>query len=131
MPVPASPLLLALCRLGQGLGLGGEWGGAILLAIENAPPGKRAWYGMFFAAGRPLGLLLSTGVFLLLSRRLNETEFLVYGSWLPFIASALLVVVGLYIRLRLSETPAFLSAIENNERVRRTLRSVCVRISAP
>src|SRR5450432_4002072 len=63
----AAPLLLALCRFGQGLGLGGEWGGAVLLAIENAPPGKRAWYGMFPQLGAPIGFFLSGGVFLLLS----------------------------------------------------------------
>src|SRR5687767_15861788 len=60
----AAPLLLALCRFGQGLGLGGEWGGAVLLAIENAPPGRRAWYGMFPQLGAPLGFFLSTTVFL-------------------------------------------------------------------
>ena len=64
----AAPLLLALCRFGQGLGLGGEWGGAVLLAIENAPPNKRAWYGMFPQLGAPLGFFLSGGTFLLLSR---------------------------------------------------------------
>ena len=64
----AAPLLLALCRFGQGLGLGGEWGGAVLLAIENAPPGKRAWYGMFPQLGAPIGFFFSGGVFLALSR---------------------------------------------------------------
>ena len=64
----AAPLLLALCRFGQGLGLGGEWGGAVLLATENAPPGKRAWYGMFPQLGAPLGFLMSAGIFLLLDK---------------------------------------------------------------
>src|SRR5918992_1923529 len=64
----AAPLLLALCRFGQGLGLGGEWGGAVLLATENAPPGKRAWYGMFPQLGAPIGFLFSGSTFLLLSR---------------------------------------------------------------
>src|SRR4029078_2544310 len=63
----AAPLLLALCRFGQGLGLGGEWGGAVLLAVENAPPEKRAWYGMFPQLGAPIGFLFSGGIFLLLS----------------------------------------------------------------
>src|ERR1700678_2046919 len=67
----AAPLLLALCRFGQGLGLGGEWGGAVLLAIENAPPNKRAWYGMFPQLGAPIGFLLSSGVFLVLSKQLT------------------------------------------------------------
>jgi MFS family permease len=114
----AAPLLLALCRFGQGLGLGGEWGGAILLATENAPPGKRAWYGMFPQLGAPIGFLCSTGVFLLLSETLTDAEFFSWGWRMPFLASALLVLVGLYVRLRLRETPAFKQAIENNERVR-------------
>src|ERR671926_1407971 len=74
----AAPLLLALCRFGQGLGLGGEWGGAVLLAIENAPPGKRAWYGMFPQLGAPLGFFLSTTVFLVLSDTLGNAAFLRY-----------------------------------------------------
>src|SRR5512141_1932598 len=67
----AAPMLLALCRFGQGLGLGGEWGGAVLLATENAPPGKRAWYGMFPQLGAPIGFLLSGGTFLALSKGLS------------------------------------------------------------
>jgi metabolite-proton symporter len=114
----AAPLLLALCRLGQGLGLGGEWGGAVLLATENAPPGKQAWYGMFPQLGAPLGFLCSTGVFLVLSEYLSDAEFFAWGWRVPFVASALLVLVGLYVRLRLHETPAFQRAIDNNERVR-------------
>ncbi len=113
-----APLLLALCRFGQGLGLGGEWGGAVLLATENAPPGRSAWYGMFPQLGAPVGFLCSTGVFLLLTDRLSESELFAYGWRLPFLGSALLVFVGLYVRLRLTETPAFQRAIENNERVR-------------
>jgi len=114
----AAPLLLALCRLGQGLGLGGEWGGAVLLATENAPPGKRAWYGMFPQLGAPLGFFCSTGVFLWLTDWLTDAQFFAFGWRIPFLASALLVAVGLYVRLKLSETPAFLQALENNERVR-------------
>lgn len=121
----AAPLLLALCRFGQGLGLGGEWGGAVLLATENAPPGKRAWYGMFPQLGAPLGFLCSSGVFLLLSNELTEAQFFAYGWRLPFLASSLLVLVGLYIRSRLTETPAFRRAIDNNERVRLPMRNVC------
>src|SRR5262249_44797514 len=67
----AAPLLLAICRFGQGLGLGGEWGGAVLLAVENAPPGRRAWYGMFPQLGAPIGFLFSGGVFLILSAWLD------------------------------------------------------------
>src|ERR671934_875098 len=71
----AAPLLLAICRFGQGLGLGGEWGGAVLLAIENAPPGRRAWYGMFPQLGAPIGFIFSGGIFLVLSRQLTNEQF--------------------------------------------------------
>ena len=113
-----APVLLAVFRLGQGLGLGGEWGGAVLLAIENAPPGKKALYGMFPQLGAPIGFLCSSGTFLWLTRSLDDTQLLAWGWRVPFLASALLVFVGLYVRLRLTETPAFQQAIEKNERVR-------------
>jgi metabolite-proton symporter len=113
-----APALLAFCRFGQGLGLGGEWGGAVLLAIENAPPDKRAWYGMFPQLGAPIGFLFSGAGFLLLSRTLSDAEFFSFGWRIPFVASALLVVVGLYVRLTITETPVFLEAIERRERVR-------------
>ena len=112
-----APLLLMLCRFGQGLGLGGEWGGAVLLAIENAPPGKRAWYGMFPQLGAPIGLLLSGGTFLLLSDMLTEEQFFDYGWRIPFIASSLLVVVGFYIRLKITETPSFENALVTKKQV--------------
>jgi metabolite-proton symporter len=114
----AAPLLLALFRFGQGLGLGGEWGGAVLLATENAPKGKKAWYGMFPQLGAPIGFLLSSSTFLLLSKNLSDAKFFSYGWRIPFIASALLVVVGLYVRLKISETPDFIKVIEKNERVK-------------
>lgn len=111
-------ILLALCRVGQGVGLGGEWGGAVLLATENAPPGKHAWFGMFPQLGAPLGLFFSIGSFLLISDRLSEAQFFSWGWRLPFLASTLLVGVGLYIRLQLVETPAFKRSIAQGERVR-------------
>ncbi len=114
----AAPLLLMLFRFGQGLGLGGEWGGAVLLAIENAPPGKRAWYGMFPQLGAPIGLLLSGGTFLLLSDTLTEEQFFDYGWRIPFISSAALVVVGFYIRLKITETPSFLASLETKKQVK-------------
>ncbi len=114
----AAPALLALCRFGQGLGLGGEWGGAVLLATENAPPGKRAWYGMFPQLGAPIGFVCSTGVFLVLTRVLSEAEFMQWGWRIPFLASAVLVFIGLWVRLRIEETPDFRKALANNERVR-------------
>ena len=114
----AAPVLLALCRFVQGLGLGGEWGGAVLLAIEKAPPGRRAWYGMFPQLGAPLGFLLSTTVFLALSDRLSNEQFLAFGWRLPFLASAVLVLVGLYVRLTLTETPVFAAALHDRAPVR-------------
>ncbi len=113
-----APLLLALCRFGQGLGLGGEWGGAVLLAIENAPPGRRAWYGMFPQLGAPIGFLFSGGSFIALSAWLSDAEFLSYGWRIPFLSSAALVLVGLYVRLTITETPVFREAARRNERVR-------------
>jgi metabolite-proton symporter len=113
-----APLLLALCRFGQGLGLGGEWGGAVLLATENAPPGKRAWYGMFPQLGAPIGFFLSGGTFLLLTQVLSEAEFFAYGWRIPFLSSALLVIVGMYVRLKLTETPDFARVLARNERVK-------------
>ena len=123
----AAPLLLALCRLGQGLGLGGEWGGAVLLAIENAPPSKRAWFGMFPQLGAPLGFLCSTSIFLVLAEQLTDEQFFAWGWRVPFLASALLVFVGLYVRLKLEETPAFQQAIERDERVRLPMMTVLTR----
>jgi metabolite-proton symporter len=113
----AAPVLLALCRFGQGLGLGGEWGGAVLLAVENAPPGKRAWYGMFPQLGAPLGFICSGGIFLLLSDWLTDEQFFAYGWRIPFLASALLVIVGLYVRLTITETPVFREAVARTGRV--------------
>jgi metabolite-proton symporter len=121
-----APALLALCRFGQGIGLGGEWGGAVLLATENAPPGKEAWYGMFPQLGAPLGFILSTGVFVLLTEFLPEDQFLAWGWRIPFVASALLVFIGLWVRLQLTETPAFAKAIANGERVRMPIVTVLV-----
>ncbi len=114
----AATILLCLCRIGQGIGLGGEWGGAVLLAIENAPENKRAWYGMFPQLGAPIGFIFSTGVFLLLTHNLSDADFFSWGWRIPFVASALLVIVGLYVRLSLEETPAFKEAIESEKRVR-------------
>ena len=126
-----APLLLALCRLGQGLGLGGEWGGAVLLATENAPEGKRAWYGMFPQLGAPIGFILATGSFLLLSNVLSDEQFFAFGWRIPFIASALLVFVGLYIRLKLTETPDFAKAVERHERVAVPFLTVLTRHKLP
>jgi metabolite-proton symporter len=112
-----APLLLALCRFGQGIGLGGEWGGAVLLAVENAPAHRRAIYGMFPQLGAPLGFLLSSATFLLLSRWMTDAQFFAWGWRLPFLASAVLVLLGLYVRLTISETPVFAAALRRAEQV--------------
>ncbi|OGT24386.1 MAG: MFS transporter, partial [Gallionellales bacterium RIFOXYB12_FULL_54_9] len=106
-----APVLLCLLRFGQGIGLGGEWGGAALLAAEYAPKGRRGWFGMFPQLGPPVGFLLAVGSFLLLSSVLDEEQFRAWGWRIPFLASAVLVVIGLYIRLKLSETPVFAKAL--------------------
>jgi MFS family permease len=107
----AAPVLLCLLRFGQGFGLGGEWGGAALLAVENAPPGWSARYGMFPQLGAPVGYIAANGLFLGLSLWLTPAEFQAWGWRLPFLASVLLVSLGLWVRLKLTETPAFAAAL--------------------
>lgn len=106
-----APLLLCVLRFGQGIGLGGEWGGAALLATEHAPKGKRGWFGMFPQLGPSVGFLLATLSFLGLSVFLSDAQFKAWGWRFPFILSALLVGVGLYVRFKLTETPAFAKAL--------------------
>ena len=105
-----APALLCLLRFGQGLGLGGEWGGASLLAVENAPRGWENRYGSFPPMGAPVGFLASNGLFLLLGLWLSNAEFLDWGWRIPFLLSAVLVGLGLWVRLKIGETPAFESA---------------------
>jgi len=107
-----APLVLVLCRFCQGLGLGGEWGGAALLATENAPAGKRAIWGTFPQLGAPIGFILANLVFIGLSQALTEAQFTSWGWRVPFLASSVLVIVGLWVRLRLIETPAFTKVVE-------------------
>jgi MFS family permease len=102
-----APLLLCILRFGQGFGLGGEWGGAALLAVENAPPGWRGRFGIFPQLGAPVGFLLANGIFLVLGIALTPEQFQSWGWRIPFLLSAILVIVGLWVRLRISETPAF------------------------
>jgi metabolite-proton symporter len=111
-----APLALAALRFLQGVGLGGEWGGAALIAVENAPHGKRAWYGMFPQLGPPIGFLIATGLFLLLLVGFGEAAFVDWAWRVPFLLSAVLVAIGLYVRVSLEETPAF-KALEQDRRV--------------
>jgi MFS family permease len=110
-----APLALAALRFLQGVGLGGEWGGAALIAVENAPQGKRAWYGMFPQLGPPIGFLIATALFLLLLVGFGEAAFVAWAWRVPFLLSAALVAIGLYVRVSLAETPAF-QALEENKR---------------
>ena len=113
-----APLLLALARFGQGLGLGGEWGGAALLATENAPAGKRALYGSFPQLGAPIGFFFANGTFLLLSWILTDEQFMSWGWRVPFVFSAVLVLIGLYVRVSLHETPVFAKIAKANKQVK-------------
>ena len=110
-----APALLCLLRFGQGFGLGGEWGGAALLAVENAPPGWRSRFGMFPQLGAPVGFIAANGLVLLLGLFLSPEAFQAWGWRLPFLASAILVGVGLWVRLRIGETPAFQKVLEQSE----------------
>ncbi|CCG89050.1 putative MHS family MFS transporter [Erwinia piriflorinigrans CFBP 5888] len=113
-----APLLLALARFGQGLGLGGEWGGAALLATENAPAKKRALYGSFPQLGAPVGFFFANGTFLLLSWLLSEEQFMNWGWRVPFILSAVLVLIGLYVRVSLHESPVFAKVQKEKKQVK-------------
>ncbi|MBI5939300.1 MAG: MHS family MFS transporter [Caulobacterales bacterium] len=107
-----APLLLCILRFGQGFGLGGEWGGAALLAVENAPPGWKTRFGMFPQLGAPVGFIAANGLFLILGLMLSPGQFLSWGWRIPFLLSAVLVAIGLWVRLSLTETPAFEAALK-------------------
>jgi len=103
----AAPILLVVLRFAQGIGVGGEWGGAVLMAVEHSPKGKRGFYGSWPQMGVPAGLLISTLVFLGVQSATTEDAFLAWGWRIPFLLSIVLVGVGLFIRLRVMESPAF------------------------
>jgi MFS family permease len=106
-----APILLVVVRFAQGIGVGGEWGGAVLMAVEHSGGNSRGLHGSWPQMGVPAGLLLSTGIFALLSSRLPEAEFLSWGWRVPFLLSTLLIGIGMFVRLRLLETPAFTQEI--------------------
>jgi MFS family permease len=122
-------VLLTLLRFLQGLGVGGEWGGAVLMALEYGHRGRRGFYASWPQAGVPLGLLASTGVMAFCQGSLSEEDFLSWGWRVPFFLSGLLIALGLLIRLRISETPLFTALKEQNQvaeaPVRETLRHHC------
>jgi metabolite-proton symporter len=105
-----APILLVVLRFAQGFALGGEWSGAVLLSVEHAPPGRRGWFGSFVALGLPAGIILSNAVFLVVSATTSDAAFASWGWRIPFLASALLVAVGLFVRLRVAESPLFTEA---------------------
>lgn len=110
-----APALLVIMRFAQGLALGGEWSGAALLATENAPANKRAIYGTFPQLGAPIGFIIANVIFLVASYTLTPEAFAAWGWRVPFLLSALMVILGLYVRLKLIETPAFTKVVESNE----------------
>jgi metabolite-proton symporter len=117
----AAPILLVALRVAQGFAVGGEWGGAVLIALEHAPARKRAFFASWPQAGVPAGIVLATGAFYLV-QLLPEAQFQTWGWRIPFLASAVLIAVGLYIRLRITESPEFARAQEEDARDERTHR---------
>ena len=116
--------VLCLLRFIQGIGLGGEWSGAALVATENAPEDKRALYGSFPELGAPIGFFCAYGLNLLLDSTLGSTAMQAWGWRIPFLCSAVLVIIGLYVRLRMTETPIFRKAVEQDRVVKHPLRSL-------
>jgi len=113
----AAPILLVACRVAQGIAIGGEWGGAVLMVIEHSPPNRRGFYGSIVQLGFPLGMAIGTASFFALGR-LDDAQFLTWGWRLPFLASAVLVLVGTFIRLRIEETPDFKRSLREGHIVR-------------
>lgn len=126
-----APLLLCVFRIGQGLGLGGEWGGAALVATENAPDGKRAWFGTFPQLGAPLGLLMANGAFFAVSTLFGPKALQEWAWRLPFLASVLMVAVGLYMRLTLHESHVFREAEHRKQTVNAPVKEVVVHYWKP
>jgi len=113
-----APILLTILRFLQGIGLGGEWGGAVLLAIEHSPRGRQGFYGSVVQLGAGIGLALSTAILFGSSLLLSQEAFLSWGWRIPFLASIVLLAVGLYIRIKIEETPAFRSMQQAGDVVR-------------
>lgn len=118
------PLLLIVARLGQGIALGGEWAGAVLVAVENAPAGRRSLYAAFPQFGSPMGFVLSTAVFYVLAKFLDQQTLLSWGWRVPFLLSMLLVAVGLYVRLHIAETPEFEKVLDQGKRLAVPFRQI-------
>jgi MFS transporter, MHS family, shikimate and dehydroshikimate transport protein len=119
-----APLLISLLRVIQGFAVGGEWGAAVVMAVEHAPPGKRGLYGSFPQMGVPAGLLISTLVFSLVSNSMSNDTFLSWGWRIPFLCSAVLIMIGILVRLKVSESPVFLEAAEKKQQEERPVLTV-------
>ncbi|MCF7547469.1 MFS transporter [Pseudonocardia sp. WMMC193] len=119
-----APILLVLLRFAQGIGVGGEWGGAVLMAVEHAPPRKRTFYGSFPQMGLPAGIIVSNLVFLVINQFVSQAQFASWGWRIPFLLSAALVVFGLIIRLRIMESPEFAAMKDDGRVARRPLIEV-------
>jgi MFS transporter, MHS family, shikimate and dehydroshikimate transport protein len=119
-----APILLVVLRLFQGIGVGGEWGGAVLMAVEHAPAGRRGFFGSWPQMGVPAGLLLANVVFFISSTAVPEEQFLAWGWRIPFLLSIILIGVGLFIRLRIMETPAFMQVQESHTEARMPILDV-------
>ena len=104
---PAAPLILILLRFAQGLAVGGQWGGAMLLVTENAPRDRRGFYGAFAQAGAPVGIILANLAFLAVSAACTDEQFMSWGWRIPFLSSIILIGLSLYVQLTLEDTPAF------------------------
>ena len=116
-----APVLLVVLRCAQGIGVGGEWGGAVLMAVEHSPPGRRGLSGAWPQMGVPAGLFLSTVVFAICSTQMSDDQFLAWGWRLPFLVSLALIAVGIFIRLKIMETPAFTDLAQTGRREARPI----------
>lgn len=121
-----APILLCLLRFGQGLGIGGEWGGAVLLVAEQAPTGKRGWYGMFPQMGPTIGFLCANGLFFILTVCLSDAQFKNWGWRIPFLCSFILVIIGLYVRMTLNESTLFIAARAEQKKLQAAIPLVTV-----
>lgn len=126
-----APILLCICRVGQGIGLGGEWGGAALVATENAPEGKRAWYGTFPQLGAPIGLFVANATFFLVSYFWGQQALVEWAWRIPFVSSLALVLVGLYVRLTLHESHVFVEAEEKGKKLKAPVSVVFTKYFKP
>ena len=109
-----APIILVVLRILQGFAVGGEWGGAVLMTVEHSPDDSRGYYASWVQMGVPAGIVLANGLYLLFQSSLPEEAFLAWGWRVPFLLSIVLVAVGLYIRLRIEESPAFAEIHESH-----------------